>query len=67
VPLSEHERRQLDQIEQALRADDPRLADALTGAHPWVPSRRRIIAVALGWVIGIGLLLVGVAALGGFR
>jgi hypothetical protein len=67
VPLSEHERRQLEQIEQALRADDPRFADALTTADPWVHYKRRVIAAALGLVIGIGLLLVGVGALGGFR
>jgi hypothetical protein len=67
VPLSEHERRQLEQIEQALRADDPRFADAVTAADPWVHYKRRVIAAALGLVIGIGLLLVGVAALGGFR
>jgi hypothetical protein len=67
VPLSEHERRQLEQIEQALRADDPRFADAVTAANPWVHYKRRVIAAALGLVIGIGLLVAGVAALGGFR
>ena len=65
MPLSEHERRQLEQIEQALRADDPRSADAVTAADPWAHDKRRVIVAALGLVIGIGLLLVGVAALGG--
>jgi hypothetical protein len=37
VPLSEHERRQFEQIEAALRAGDPR-----------VHYRRRVIAAALG-------------------
>ena len=64
VPLSEHERRQLEQIEQALRADDPRFADAEAAANPWVHHKRRVIAAALGLVIGIGLLLVGLAILG---
>jgi hypothetical protein len=32
-----------------------------------VHYKRRVIAAALGLVIGIGLLLVGVAALGRFR
>jgi len=64
VPLSEHERRQLEQIEQALRADDPRFADAVAAADPWVHHKRRAIAAALGLVIGIGLLLVGLAILG---
>jgi hypothetical protein len=67
VPLSEHERRQLEQIEQALRADDPRFADAVAAADPWVRYKRRAIAAPLGLVIGIGLLLAGVAVLGGFR
>jgi len=67
VPLSEHERRQLEQIEQALRADDPRFADAVHAADPRVHYKRRVIAAALGLVIGIGLLVAGVAVLGGFR
>jgi hypothetical protein len=60
VPLSEHERRQLEQIEQALRADDPRFADAVAAAGPRVHYRRRVIAAALGFVAGVGLLLAGV-------
>ena len=67
MPLSEHEQRQLEQIEQALRAGDPRFADAVHAADPRVHYKRRVIAAALGLVIGIGLLLVGVAVLGGFR
>jgi hypothetical protein len=60
VPLSEHEQRQLEQIEQALRADDPRFADAVAAADPRVHHKRRVIAAALGFVIGVGLLLAGV-------
>ena len=60
MPLSDHERRQLEQIEQALRADDPRFADAVAAASPRVHYRRRIIAAALGFLIGVGLLLAGV-------
>jgi DUF3040 family protein len=60
VPLSEHEQRQLEQIERALRADDPRFADAVAAADPRVHYRRRVIAAALGFVIGVGLLLAGV-------
>jgi Protein of unknown function (DUF3040) len=61
VPLSKHEQRQLDQIEQALRAGDPRFADAVHAADPRVHYRRRVIAAAPGLVIGVGLLLAGVA------
>ena len=60
MPLSEHERRQLEQIEQALRDDDPRFAHAVHAADPRVRYRRRIIAAALGFVAGVGLLLAGV-------
>ena len=60
MPLSEHERRQLDQIEQALRADDPRFADAVAASDPRVHDKRRVIAAALGFLIGVGLLLTGV-------
>ena len=60
MPLSEHEQRELEQIERALRADDPRLADAVNAADPRVHYKRRLIAAALGFVAGVGLLLAGV-------
>ena len=60
MPLSEHEQRQLDQIEQALRADDPRFAQAVQAADPRVHYKRRVVAAVAGFVIGIGLLLAGV-------
>jgi Protein of unknown function (DUF3040) len=60
VPLSRHEQRQLEQIEQALRAGDPRFAEAIQAADPRVHYRRRVIAAALGFVTGVGLLLAGV-------
>ena len=59
VPLSEHEQRQLEQIEQALRAGDPRFADAVHAADPRVHYRRRVIGAALGFLIGVGLLFAG--------
>jgi hypothetical protein len=62
MPLSEHEQRQIEQIERALRASDPRFADAVRAADPRVHYKRRIIGAALGFLIGVGLLLAGVAA-----
>lgn len=59
VPLSEHERRQFEQIERALRASDPRLASAAHAADPRVHYKRRVIWAALGFVSGAGLLLAG--------
>ena len=60
MPLSKHEQRQLEQIEQALRADDPQFADAVAAADPRMHYKRRVIAAAPGFVIGVGLLLAGV-------
>jgi hypothetical protein len=60
VPLSKYEQRQLEEIEQALRADDPRFAGAVAAADPRVHYKRRAIAAALGFVAGVGLLLAGV-------
>ena len=61
MPLSEHEQRQLKQIEEALRAGDPRFANAIDAADPRVHYKRRIVAAAVAFVIGVGLLLAGVA------
>jgi hypothetical protein len=58
VPLSEHEQRQLEQIEQALYAEHPRLARAMRAKDPKVHYRRRVIQAAIGFIIGVG----GVAA-----
>jgi DUF3040 family protein len=60
VPLSEHERRQFEQIEAALRDGDPRFAGALRAADLRVHYRRRVIAAALGFLAGVGLLFAGV-------
>ncbi len=60
MPLSEHERRQLEQIEQALRAEDPRFADAVQAGDPRTHYKRRVIGAAVGFLIGVGLLLAGV-------
>ena len=60
VSLSEHERRQFEQIEAALRAGDPRFAEAVRAADPRVHYRRRVIAAVVGLLAGVGLLLAGV-------
>ena len=60
MPLSKHEQRQLELIEQALRADDPRFADVVHAADPRVRYKRRIIEAALGFLVGAGLLVAGV-------
>jgi hypothetical protein len=60
VPLSEHEQRQLEQIEQALYADYPRFASAVRAADPRVHYKRRVIQAIFGFLLGVGLLLAGV-------
>jgi Protein of unknown function (DUF3040) len=59
VPLSEHEQRQLEQIEQALYADHPRLARALRAKEPRVHYRRRVLQASLGFLIGAAMLVAG--------
>lgn len=57
VPLSDREKRLLDEMEAALLTEDPRLVSALS-AGPASPSRNRIF-------IGVGLVLLGIATLFG--
>ena len=61
MPLSEHEQRQLEQIEQALYAEHPRFARAVRANDPRVHYRRRVVFAAIGFLIGVGLLVAGVA------
>ena len=61
MPLSEHEQRQLEQIEQALYAEHPRFARAVRASDPRVHYRRRVVYAAIGFLIGVGLLVAGVA------
>jgi len=60
VPLSEHEQRQLEQIEQALYADYPRFANAVRASDPRVHYKRRVVYAAFGFLLGVGMLLAGV-------
>ena len=59
MPLSEHEQRQLEQIEQALYAEHPRLARAMRAKDPKVHYRRRVIQAAVGFVVGVGAVAAG--------
>jgi hypothetical protein len=61
MPLSDHEQRMLDQIESALYAEDPKFASSVRGGGLRAPSaRRRIQGVAL-FVVGLAMLVSGVA------
>ena len=59
MPLSEHEQRLLDQIEQALYAEDPKFASAVRSARSRSRVRRSVILCVLGVLGGLGLVLVG--------
>jgi hypothetical protein len=60
MPLSEHEQRMLEQIEKALYAEDPKFAHSVRARDPRVHYRRRVMLAAVGFLIGVGLLLAGV-------
>lgn len=60
MPLSEHEQRLLDQIEQALYAEDPKFASIYRGNDVRTHYRRRVVRAVIGVVVGLGLLLAGV-------
>jgi hypothetical protein len=53
MPLSEHEKRLLAEMEEALAADDPRLISTFSGK---TPSRSRV-------VVGFGLIVLGIFVL----
>lgn len=59
MPLSEHEQRQLDQIERALYAEDPKFASHVRGRKFRMPSRRRRLEGIVLAVVGLGMLLGG--------
>ncbi|SFS34021.1 DUF3040 domain-containing protein [Saccharopolyspora flava] len=59
MPLSEHEQRQLEQIERALYAEDPKFASTVRGGRLQRPSRRRRLQGIAVFVLGLALLVVG--------
>ena len=61
MPLSEHEQRLLEQIERALYAEDPKFASTVRGGRLRKPTRRRRIQGVALFVVGLVLLVVGVA------
>jgi hypothetical protein len=61
MPLSEHEQRLLEQIERALYADDPKFASSVKSTNPRTWLRRRVVRSLLLFVLGLVVLVVGVA------
>lgn len=62
MPLSDHEQRLLDEIEQALYAEDPKFAASVRAARTRSRTRRSIGLCVLGVVAGLALVLVGLIA-----
>ena len=60
MPLSEHEQRLLEQIEQALYAEDPKFARIYRGKDVRSHYRRRVVRAGAGVGLGLGMLLAGV-------
>jgi Flp pilus assembly protein TadB len=60
VPLSEHEQRQLEQIEQALYREDPKFGRLVRSSDPRVHYKRKLVQAFIGILIGAGLLAAGV-------
>ncbi|HEV7204398.1 MAG TPA: DUF3040 domain-containing protein [Jatrophihabitans sp.] len=62
MPLSEHEQKLLDEIEQALYAEDPKFAASVRSARTRSRTRRSVTVCALGVIVGLALVLVGLVA-----
>jgi len=61
VPLSEHEQRLLEQMEQAMYAEDPKFASNMRGRSSRARQRRRYLFGGIGLLVGLVLVVVGVA------
>ena len=61
MPLSEHEQHLLEQMEQAMYAEDPKFASAMRGRTPKARQRRRLLLGCVGVLLGLVLVVLGVA------
>ncbi|GAA0618651.1 spore wall synthesis complex protein [Sporichthya brevicatena] len=62
MPLSDHEQRLLEQMERALYAEDPKFVSSLRGTDLRSHYRRRALASAVGFLLGVALLMTGVVS-----
>lgn len=63
MPLSEHEQRLLEQIEQSLYAEDPKFARSWRTKDPGTVRRNTLVRAGLLFVVGLAGLLAGVITL----
>ena len=72
MPLSEEEQRLLEQMEEALAAEDPKFVSALRGATSRSQAKRVAILATIMFFAGVALLMTGAVvmmtpvAVGGF-
>lgn len=59
MALSERERQMLEEMEEAIRAEDPRFASQMKGTHSG-HDRRRVVIGVIGAIVGLGLVLLGI-------
>jgi hypothetical protein len=62
MPLSEHEQRLLEQMERALYAEDSKFVQNFQGSDGRRRRRRQLGVAVVGFVVGLALLFVGLAA-----
>ena len=62
MPLSDHEQKLLEQIEQALYAEDPKFAASVRSARSRASGRRWIPISALGVLAGLAIVLAALTA-----
>ncbi len=60
MPLSEHEQRQLEQIEQALYSEDPKFGRLVRSSDPRVHYKRKLVQALIGMLVGAGIIAAGV-------
>lgn len=61
MPLSEEEQRLLEQMEQALAAEDPKFVSTIRGASARIRTKHLAIAATVGFVLGVAILMLGAA------
>jgi DUF3040 family protein len=72
VPLSEEEQRLLEQMEEALAAEDPKFVSTIRGSSARTKHKRIAILATVGFVLGVVVLMAGavttlsLVAVGGF-
>ncbi len=61
MPLSDHEQKMLEQMEQALAAEDPKFASQMKGSALSSPRGRRLLLGGVGVLLGLALVVLGVS------